>query len=562
MLSQLYIENLAVIEKANIDFTGDLNVFTGETGAGKSILINGINAILGQRITKDIVRTGAAKAVISAVFTGVPSECEKLLSESGLEIEDGQIFLDREIRSDGGSVARINNRPVNISLLKQIGEMLVNIHGQHDNQILLSPDRHIDILDSYAEAGELLSDYQASFHELQKLAKQINSLKSDAGRKQFRISQLYDIINEIDVLNIKENEDEQIRAELNVSKNAVALSEAIYAADSVLSGSDDKSGVVENVSTANSYIANFSDIMPELAALSERLDSAKIELQDISQELGSILGKLNVDPKRFDWLNQRSEELRRICKKYGPTLDKVLETLEQSRQELATLESSEQDLSKLEQQKTELLTIVSKKAMELSKFRQSAAKRFVEQVTGELEFLNMQSVTLVVDIKQGKLTLKGMDNIEFLISANVGEEPRALAKIASGGELSRIMLALKNVIAEKDAIGTLIFDEIDTGVSGRAAQKIGLKLKQIAHFRQVLCVTHLAQIAVMADTHILIEKNVVGERTVTDVKPLDNDERKQEIARIMGGNSITPLLLENAGQLLDEARSYDFSSNQ
>lgn len=555
MLSQLYIENLAVIEKANIDFTGDLNVFTGETGAGKSILINGINAILGQRMTKDIVRTGTDKAVISAVFTNVPKGCEMLLSQSGLTAEEGQLFLEREIRSDGGSIARINNRPVNISLLKQVGEMLVNIHGQHDNQILLSPDRHIDILDSYAESDAMLADYQDSFHSLQKIAKQINALKTDANQKQFRISQLYEIVSEIENLNIKDGEDEQIKAELAVSKNAVALSEAIYSANAVIAGTDDSRGVVENVSAANAFIEQYSDLMPELSALCERLESARIEVQDISQELDSILGKLNVDPKRFDWLNQRSEELRRICKKYGPTLDDVLNTLANSKQELQTLENSEQDLSKLEEQKTQILTEVSKKALALSDHRKKAAERFVKQVTDELEFLNMPNVKIVVDSVQGKLTLKGMDTIEFLISANVGEQPRPLAKIASGGELSRIMLALKNVIAEKDAIGTLIFDEIDTGVSGRAAQKIGLKLKSIAKFRQVLCVTHLAQIAVMADNHILIEKNVVGERTVTTVRPLSQEDRKHEIARIMGGDSITPLLLENAQQLIDEAKN-------
>ena len=555
MLSQLYIENLAVIEKANIDFTGDLNVFTGETGAGKSILINGINAILGQRMTKDIVRTGTDKAVISAVFTNVPKDCEMLLSQSGLTAEEGQLFLEREIRSDGGSIARINNRPVNISLLKQVGEMLVNIHGQHDNQILLSPDRHIDILDSYAESDAMLADYQDSFHSLQKIAKQINALKTDANQKQFRISQLYEIVSEIENLNIKDGEDEQIKAELAVSKNTVALSEAIYSANAVIAGTDDSRGVVENVSAANAFIEQYSDLMPELSALCERLESARIEVQDISQELDSILGKLNVDPKRFDWLNQRSEELRRICKKYGPTLDDVLNTLANSKQELQTLENSEQDLSKLEEQKTQVLTEVSKKALALSDHRKKAAERFVKQVTDELEFLNMPNVKIVVESVQGKLTLKGMDTIEFLISANVGEQPRPLARIASGGELSRIMLALKNVIAEKDAIGTLIFDEIDTGVSGRAAQKIGLKLKSIAKFRQVLCVTHLAQIAVMADNHILIEKNVVGERTVTTVRPLSQEDRKHEIARIMGGDSITPLLLENAQQLIDEAKN-------
>lgn len=561
MLAELYIENLAVIEKASIRFTKDLNVFTGETGAGKSILINGINAILGQRITKDIVRTGADKAVITAVFTDVSDECLQMLEQGGFGIDDGQLFLEREVRSDGGSVARINNRPVNISLLRQIGEMLVNIHGQHDNQILLSADKHIKILDSYAEAQEMLEDYQQSFHKLQKLAKQINQLKMNDKQKQFRISELYDICNEIENLDLKQDEDKLIENELALSKNAVALSEAIYASNTIIAGNDDTSGVIENVSLANDSIEEYSDIMPEISALSERLSSAKIELQDISQELDSILDKLNVDPKRYDWLNQRSDDIRRICKKYGPELSDVFRTLEDSRKELDSLENSEQDIQKLENEKKELLTDVSRKAMELSKFRKDAAERFVEQVTGELEFLNMPNVRIVVDNKPGKLTVNGLDNIEFLISANIGEEPRPLAKIASGGELSRIMLALKNVIAEKDSINTLVFDEIDTGVSGRAAQKIGMKLKQIAKFRQVLCVTHLAQIAVMADNHMLIEKSIIGERTVTTVKTLDEDQRRYEVARIMGGDNITPLLLENAGQLIDDARKGVFMNN-
>ena len=555
MLAELYIENLAVIEKAQIRFTDDLNVFTGETGAGKSILINGINAILGQRITKDIVRTGADKAVITAVFCNIPESCLEVIKDSGLECEDGQLFLEREVRSDGGSVARINSRPVNVSLLRQIGEMLVNIHGQHDNQILLSPDKHIRILDSYAEADDMLADYQQSFHKLQKLAKQINQLKMNDKQKQLRISELYDICNEIEALNLTEDEDKKVEAELDISKNAVALSEAIYASNTIISGNDDTTGIVENISSANEKLEYFTDIMPELSALSERLSGTMIELQDISQELDSILGKLNVDPKRFDWLNQRSDDIRRICKKYGPELTDVFTTLDSSRKELDTLEGAEQSLEKLENEKTELLTEVSKKAVELSKFRTEAAERFVAQVTSELEFLNMPNVRIVVDNKQGKLTVNGLDNIEFLISANIGEEPRPLARIASGGELSRIMLALKNVIAEKDSIGTLIFDEIDTGVSGRAAQKIGMKLRQISKYRQVLCVTHLAQIAVMADDHILIEKGVIGDRTVTTVKTLDDEQRRYEIARIMGGDSITPLLLENAQQLINEARS-------
>ena len=318
----------------------------------------------------------------------------------------------------------------------------------------------------------------------------------------------------------------------------------------MLSGDDDTTGVSETVSECSDKIDAFTDIMTELSPLYERLNSAAIELDDIAGELSSILDSLDVDPKRFDWLNQRSDDLRKICKKYGPTLADVMETLEKSEKELSELTGSEQSLQGLIDEKNKLLTEVSHKAKVLSDHRKQAAERFVLQVTNELEFLNMPNVKLVVNQETGKLTVSGMDNIEFLISANVGEEPRPIARIASGGELSRIMLALKNVIAEKDSIDTLIFDEIDTGVSGRAAQKIGQKLREISRHRQVLCVTHLSQIAVMADDHLLIEKNIVGERTVTSVRPLDHEGRKYEIARIMGGDNITELMLKNADELL------------
>ena len=551
MLRELYIENLAVIEKAAIGFGSRFNVFTGETGAGKSILIGGINAILGQRVTKDIVRTGADKAVVSGVFTDIGDDVMKVLESLGVECDEGQLFLTREIRSDGGSVARINQRPVNVSLLREIGELLVNIHGQHDNQILMSPEKHIDILDSYAESEALIEDYRASFRELQLIARKINKLKAEAGRKEFRISELEDIISEIKAMDITDPDEEaKIAAELEISKNAVAISEAVYAVQLMLSGDDDTTGISENVSECSDKLEAYTDIMAELSPLYERLNSAAIELDDISGELSSILDSLDVDPKRFDWLNQRSDDLRKICKKYGPTLADVMETLDNSEKELAELTGSEQSLQGLTDEKNKLLTEVSHKAKTLSDHRCSAAERFVSQVTAELEFLNMPNVKLVVSQETGKLTVSGMDNIEFLISANVGEEPRPIAKIASGGELSRIMLALKNVIAEKDSIDTLIFDEIDTGVSGRAAQKIGQKLREISRHRQVLCVTHLSQIAVMADDHLLIEKNIVGDRTVTSVRPLDHEGRKYEIARIMGGDNITELMLENADELL------------
>ncbi len=555
MLRELYIENLAVIEKASIEFSESFNAFTGETGAGKSILINGINAILGQRVTKDIVRTGADKAVISGLFTDIGSEVLAQLDEMGVECEEGQLFLTREIRSDGGSIARINQRAVNVSLLRDIGGLLVNIHGQHDNQILMAPEKHINILDSYAESEELIADYQKSFHELQGIAKQINKLMKEQGRKEFRISELEEIIEDIRALNITDpDEEKQIAAELDISKNAVAISEAVYAAQMMLAGDDDTEGVSEMVSECSDKLDRFTDIMGELTPLYERLNSAAIELDDIAGELSALLDSLDVDPKRFDWLNQRSDDLRKICKKYGPELKDVMETLDKSEKELAELTGSEQSIQSLLDEKNRLLTEVSHKAKTLSDHRREAAERFVSQVTEELAFLNMPNVRLVVEQKAGKLTLSGMDSIEFLISANLGEEPRPIARIASGGELSRIMLALKNVIAEKDSIDTLIFDEIDTGVSGRAAQKIGLKLRQISRHRQVLCVTHLAQIAVMADRHLLIEKNVVGDRTVTSVRKLDHEGRKYEIARIMGGDNITELMLENADELLSSVK--------
>lgn len=555
MLKELYIENLAVIEKADIDFTADFNVFTGETGAGKSILINGINAILGQRVTKDIVRSGEDKALISAVFTDMSGDVLTKLQELGFDCEDGQLFLSREIRSDGGSVARVNQRPVNVSVLKEIGELLVNIHGQHDNQILMSPEKHILILDGFAESEELIADYRASFRQLQDIAKRINKLNAEAGRKTYRISELDDIISEIKSLDINDpDEEKNIAAELEISKNAVEISEAVYAAESILSGDDDTIGAAGLVSESADKLARFTDIMSDIQPIYERLSSAMIELEDISAELSSLLGRLDVDPKRFDWLNQRSDELRKICKKYGPELSDVMKTLEDSENELAELTGSEQDMQSLLDERERLLTEVSLKAKKLSAHRKAAAQRFVEQVTGELEFLNMPNVKLVVKQETGKLTVSGMDSIEFLISANVGEEPKPIAKIASGGELSRIMLALKNVIAEKDEIQTLIFDEIDTGVSGRAAQKIGLKLRQISKIRQVLCVTHLAQIAVMANNHLLIEKKVVDDRTVTQVQKLEHEGRKLEIARIMGGDNITELMLENAEELLSGAQ--------
>ncbi len=555
MLDELYIENLAVIEKASVCFDGKLNVFTGETGAGKSILINGINALLGQRTTKDIVRTGAARALVSGSFSQLSEECLKKLDELSIQPdEDGKLLLTREIRADGGSTARINSRPVNVSLIREIGNMLVNIHGQHDNQILLSPERHIDILDSYADARAVKEEYHALFSELQQISRKISRIKKEQAGKNIRISRLKEIVAELESLDIKQGEDEEIERELELSKNAVFLTEAVMSARRLLSGDEDDSGAEGLISAAAKQIESGTDIMPEISALYERILSISIEAADISSELDSAADKLNADPKRFEWLNSRARELDKAKMSYGPSLDDVIRTLEASKTELEEIGGYEQDLVGLVRQQKQLLRDTSVKAAELTSFRKKAAERFSEQIAAQLEFLNMPQVSFIVDIKQGKLTANGMDTVEFLISANLGEAPRPIAKIASGGELSRIMLAIKSVIGEKDSIGTLIFDEIDTGVSGRAAQRIGLKLRELSRSRQVLCVTHLSQIAVMADAHMLIEKSTADGRTSTSITPLTHEQRKREIARIIGGDNITEITLENAEQLLSEVK--------
>lgn len=553
MLEEIYIENLAVIEKATVNFTNDLNVFTGETGAGKSILINGINALLGQRITKDIVRTGAKKAVISGCFTKLSRECVDKLSEYGIEPEDGKLFLTREINSDGGSSARINSRSINISVMREIGSMLVTIHGQHDNQILMSPERHIEILDSYSDAQPILNEYRESFHALQELSRKISRKKKEQLGKQAKLERLSEMISELTELSPKPDEDREIEEELAVSKNAVFLSEAAYSASRLISGDDDFDGADSVVSQALKKLESGTDIMPDFAKLYERLNSVQIELSDISSELVGLIDSLNADPQRFEWLNARSKELEKAKAKYGPDLDDVIETFENAKAEYDELTGSEESISELLEKQKQLLRETSLKAAKLSQFRKTAAERFVSQVTEELEFLNMPKVKIVVDIQPGRLTINGMDTVEFLISANVGEQPRPIAKIASGGELSRIMLALKSVIADKDSIDTLIFDEIDTGVSGRAAQKIGMKLKSISKYRQVLCVTHLSQMAVMADNHLLIEKKVIDDRTSTLIRTLDFEDRVKEIARIIGGDSISELTMKNAEELILEA---------
>lgn len=553
MLKELHIENLAVIENATVSLGELFNVFTGETGAGKSILIGGINAVLGQRMTKDIVRTGKDKAYVSAVFCDVPDSVREKADELGIDI-DGELIISREISRDGRSTARINSRPVNVSSIKELGDLLINIHGQHDNQVLLDAEKHLGILDSYAELDGALDDYKASFRDLQAVARQIQKVKQSEQQRVQREAYLNSVVSDIGSLNIQEGEDEAVEERFRFADNAVTLSDALRTALGLLSGDDETSGAGEMISRAYSELAIYDDIMTRLSPVNERLSNLGIELGDIANEISGLLHAVDIDEEEYSRLQARKDDLTRIKRRYGPTLDDVIKLYEDSLRELEELSGQEALLEDLINKRALLLQTVTDKAKNLSELRKSAAERFTYQVTNELEFLNMPDVKIEVSMQTGKLTLNGMDTVEFLISANRGETPKPLAKIASGGELSRIMLALKTVLADRDDIPTLIFDEIDSGVSGRAAQKIGIKLREISRKRQVICVTHLAQIAIMADDHLLIEKNSVDDRTVTEITRLDFEKRKYEIARILGGDNITETVLKDAEEQLLSAK--------
>lgn len=550
MLKEIYIRNLAVIREAVIPLVNGLNIFTGETGAGKSILINGINAVLGQRCTKDIVRTGCDKAVITALFTDLSSETTAKLDELGISHENNEITVTREISADGGSVSRVNHRTASASLLKEIGSMLINIHGQHDNQILLDSDKHLRILDDFGGDNTLLDAYRETFRELQQTARKLGDLKR---QEQFRIERsryLNEIINDICELELEENEDTILEQEYDTAKNSEKTIIALKKAVQSITGDE---GANDIIVSAEREIAGYTDGIPSLNSLYERLSAAEIELADIAAELESLSEKIELDGQRLEYLGERLGNINRLKRKYAQDCTGLIQLYDNACTEIMQLDSSLDEIEKLSARKEELLRTVTNQAKSLYDYREKTAERFAAQVTAELEFLNMSGVVIKVRHEKGKLTSNGMDSVEFLISANKGEEPKPISKIASGGELSRIMLALKSVIADKDSIPTMIFDEIDTGVSGKAAQKIGIKLREIGEVRQVICVTHLSQIAVMAKNHLMIEKKIIDSRTETSVTSLDLDGRIAEIARIMGGEDPSRLMLDNARAEIEKA---------
>lgn len=549
MLKELYIENLAVIKNAIIPLGENFNVFTGETGAGKSILINGINAVLGQRVTKDIVRTGTDKAIITALFTNLSKNVVSKLNELGIKHTDDEITITREISADGGSVARINNRISTVSVLRELGEMLINIHGQHDNQILLAPERHTFILDNFGGDSSFLEDYRHSFKELQQSARKLSEMKKIKQSAAERERYLRTIVEEIEPLELEKDEDIQIEEEYLMLKNSTDIIKALLLSKAYITS--DEECISDSLNDIESALEDITEVYTPAVPLLERIRSINIDLSDIASELSHCASSLEIDDETFEMISRRRDAINRLKRKYGMELNEIIDLYEKSAAELDTMENSSDLIEQLSEQKEKLLEETTKKAKILYEYRGRTAVNFMERVTEELKFLDMPNVIIDVRHEKGKLSSNGMDFVEFLISANKGEVPKYISKIASGGELSRIMLALKTVIADRDDIPTLIFDEIDTGVSGRAAQKIGTKLQEISAHRQVLCVTHLSQIAVMADDHLLIEKKTVGDRTATDVTPLDREGRIKEVARIMSGEDPSELMLRNAEELLD-----------
>ena len=551
MLAELEIENLAVIAHARIPFSPHLNVFTGETGAGKSILIHGIHAVLGQRVTRDIVRTGCKKAVITALFTKLsPAVCAKLDALS-ISHEDDELLLTREIAADGGSAARVNGHTTTVSVLREIGSTLINIHGQHDNQVLLSPECHLQILDAFGGDDTRLHRYQESFRALQQTAKRLNHLGKLEQEKAHRRQYLRQLVQDVEDLGLEAGEESALEEELELLQHVGGISSALQNAEELLSGEESGGTAVDRTEEAAEELSAIAELRSDFSALYERLNTVRIEVEDIAVECRNLREQLDMDPARYAQVTKRLQEIRALGKQYQCTGDELMQQYQQAEEELQQMQSDAAEIEALREEKKQLLEQVSTQAKELSEYRAQLLERFAAQVTEQLAFLNMPNVVLTGKHTMGKLTIHGMDNLEFLISANRGEEPRPLARIASGGELSRIMLALKCVIADRDSIPTLIFDEIDTGVSGKAAQKIGMKLREVGQLRQVLCVTHLSQIAVMADHHLMIEKQTDCGRTETHVMPLTEEGRIREIARIMGGENPSELLLRSAQEELE-----------
>lgn len=550
MLTSLKIENVAIIESAAIEFGCGLNVLTGETGAGKSIVIDSINAILGERTSRDIIRTGAQSAKVYAVFEDVNERVRNFLDENGIDCEDGVLIINRTLSREGKNVCRINGAPVTVSMLREIGGELIDIHGQHDNQALLSPEKHCGFVDSFAGNADLIADYREKYGRLCEIRSKLKKLTTDESSKSQRIDFLTYQIDELEKAEITIGERDELKARKSLINNSQKVIESLNIAYEALKA--DGAGI-DMITDAESEIANASAYMETLGEASEKITDIRYELEDIAETVRDAMTEVDFDPSELEDIDERLDLLYRLSKKYGDTEEEMLEYLEKARAELDNIAFSEERVKKLQKQEKEALAETKTAACKLTESRKTAGEKLSNAICSELEFLDMPNVRFVVKCSDIGLTENGKDEIEFLISANAGEEPKPLAKIASGGELSRIMLAIKNVLAETDGVDTMIFDEIDTGVSGRAAQKIAMKLRSASKGRQVICVTHLAQIAAQGDVHLYISKSVSDGKTYTNIKSLIEEERVAEIARIMGGMEITKLQLESAREMLANA---------
>lgn len=550
MLTSLKIENVAIIESAAIEFGCGLNVLTGETGAGKSIVIDSINAILGERTSRDIIRTGAQSAKVYAVFEDVNAKVRKFLDENGIDCEDGVLIINRTLSRDGKNVCRLNGTPVTVSMLREIGSELIDIHGQHDNQALLSPEKHCSFVDSFAGNAEIIADYREKYGRLCEVRSKLKKLTTDESSKSQRIDFLTYQIDELEKAEITPGERDELKARKTLINNSQKVIESLNVAYEALKA--DGAGI-DMITDAESEISDASAYMEALGEASEKITDIRYELEDIAETVRDAMSEVDFDQSELEEIDERLDLLYRLSKKYGNTEEEMLEYLEKAKTELDNIAFSEEKVKELQKQEKEALSETEAAAKKLTESRKAAGEKLSEAICSELEFLDMPNVRFVVKCDDIGLTENGKDEIEFLISANVGEEPKPLAKIASGGELSRIMLAIKNVLAEADGVDTMIFDEIDTGVSGRAAQKIAMKLRSASKGRQVICVTHLAQIAAQGDVHLYISKSVSDGKTYTNIKSLIEEDRVAEIARIMGGMEITKLQLESAREMLRNA---------
>ena len=552
MLKTLCIENIAVIEKADIEFSKGFNVLTGETGAGKSIVVDSINAILGERTSKELVRAGSENAFVTAYFEDINSEVKQKLNEFDLPCEDdGTLMLSRKISAQGKSTCRINGSVCTVSMLKEVGNLLVNIHGQHDSQTLLNADYHYKFVDMYGSLDGVLDEYKQSFKQLLSVRKQLKALTLDADERDRQIELLDYQIKELTDAEIKVGEWEELKKRKNLILNSQNLLQSLNSALAAFNGSDDYSGISTLLSTAVKELGTVSDVDSDIKAVYDKTEALNDSVEVVKDALLDKINSIEFEPEELDRIEERLNLYYTFSNKYGETEQDMLYYLDEAVKKRAAFENSEEELEKLNVRYDEIFNQTVALAQKLTDLRKSTAEKLGNEICKQLEFLDMPKIKFTTSFEKGNLSANGWDKIEFLIATNVGETAKPLAKIASGGELSRIMLAIKSIIAQKDSIDTLIFDEIDTGVSGKASRKIGLKLKELGAFTQVICVTHSAQIASVADSHFLIEKNVENDRTYTNVTVLDYDGRKNELARIMGGINATESLLKSAEELLN-----------